>query len=630
MSTITFKNGKTVNFDGTPSPDDIDEVATKMGITPDTPPQSSQNILQKGFNLFMQPIENTAVRAGESIADLGLTGINKITGGALDKYTPEGNLSQALTRSENTPMSVPFTGAQIKPISQETPESIAGNAVSTVALGLGNPTLAGGAIGAGSAMQDNKGPGETLLDTAASALGGKILELGFNAVTPLISKAIQNYGAPLVEKLSSYIPDTAKNAFSDLVDKINTATPSISDKQILPKPVSDVINKVGNYGAPSDAVTQVQKARQNVADVYEKTMPFTPTELRKESSLLDKTGDNTFTTLAKYGVNPVSPDAQANLQQVSDQFANATQHAQANEHAYFNLDQIKANAFDNINKNIPSETSRETAKLKVENEIDALTKANKKSLVQSADGQTMINSDLAERLRRTGNSWTPFNATDPEKIGTSTGYALSNAVRDQVEKQGTFPAYREANKEWGKVIHAQEMLQKIEGSGKSFKVLGGLSGSISRKVLSGVFGLHTGGLGGLVLSEMGSEYGAQVLSNPELRTYFDRAVIERLGNREATPAIVKQLTEQVENHINAQKGLLQLPAPRPLGSPENPHIMGGPTTYEEPAKTINRSNGPVSKIKIPKVPEPYIPDNKLPVIDMGSNKPKKSLFPTIR
>ena len=37
MSTITFSNGKSVNFNGTPTPEDIDYVAKQMGIQPNQP-----------------------------------------------------------------------------------------------------------------------------------------------------------------------------------------------------------------------------------------------------------------------------------------------------------------------------------------------------------------------------------------------------------------------------------------------------------------------------------------------------------------------------------------------------------------------------------------------------------------
>ncbi|MDE2022420.1 MAG: hypothetical protein KGI71_05930 [Patescibacteria group bacterium] len=48
MATVTFANGKTVTFNGTPTPDDIDYVAKQMGIQPDTPSSSAPTPVDSG------------------------------------------------------------------------------------------------------------------------------------------------------------------------------------------------------------------------------------------------------------------------------------------------------------------------------------------------------------------------------------------------------------------------------------------------------------------------------------------------------------------------------------------------------------------------------------------------------
>lgn len=339
-----------------------------------------------------------------------------------------------------------------------------------------------------------------------------------------------------------------------------------------------------------EAVTNAQK---KIAESYEKTLPLTPTQQIKEANLLEKTGDNVYTILAKHNINLGSKEAYGQIQKVSDKFESATNKAKNSEHAYFSVNEIKQNAEQHIDETIPSETARRTAKAKVNAEIDAIVESNPKATTLDANGNVKINSDLAERLRKTGNSWTPFNASDPEKVGRSSGYALSNAVRDQVEKEGTFPSYREANKEWGKILRAQEMLNRIEDSGKSFRVPGGLSASISRRILSGALGFQTGGIGGMIASEIGSESLAKIMANPEYRTWFNRKIVQNAGAKQ-TPEVIARLSKEVEDYIKKSESRLRLPAPRPLGSAENPHIMGGEnkTTFEAPAKTINREKLP--------------------------------------
>lgn len=359
-----------------------------------------------------------------------------------------------------------------------------------------------------------------------------------------------------------------------------------------------LLNKAGNFIARSSVVDKfipeteqriqakanmVNEAKANIANEIKKAIPLTPTQLAKEEILFRKTGANAFSTMAEYGVIPGQEDAASKLQEVSDQFQNATRHAQNQEHAYFNLDEIRANAMAQADRNLPSLTARETAYKNINSEIDAAIKEGKDSIIEGPNGEKLAKSNVIERLRQAGNSMTPFNASDPQKIGRSTGYALSNAVRDQVDKEGTFAGYREANKQWGQIIHAQEILNKVKDSGKQLKTMGGLSGAITRKFLSGTIGLHTGGLGGLVLSELGSEYGAKVLSDPQLKTYFDRKLIERFGEKNPTPEAIHRLEQEIREEVDRRSRMLMLPA----GDPSKIAIPMGAPAMQAPNKFAN-------------------------------------------
>lgn len=370
----------------------------------------------------------------------------------------------------------------------------------------------------------------------------------------------------------------------------------------------------GGLGAAKNLISPtedaVNKAKASIADQYEKTLPLTPTQKAKEASLLANKEDNVYTTLANNGINLGSDQAPKQLQDLSDQYANATQHAQINEHSFFNVDEIKANAFDQINQRISSETARQTAKNTVETEIDALIKANPKSVTTGQNGERMINSDLVERLRRTGNEMTPFNASDPQKIGQSTGYAISNAVRDQVDKQGTFPAYREANSEWGKIIHAQQILGDIDNKGKPFKVPGGLSGAIARRVLSGAIGFHTAGVGGAILGEMGSEYGAKIMANPELRTYIERQTIDNFNNgQKITPEVITRLKQQVDDYLSKQSSMPQLEAPQSIPLGESTPKMTPPNKIGNDIQQNSRILQNTRQLPAPRTNEIAIPLN---------------------
>lgn len=316
-------------------------------------------------------------------------------------------------------------------------------------------------------------------------------------------------------------------------------------------------------------VEDVANARAGVEKAYEQTFNMTPTQMAKEAAAKTRTGGNLFSTLAKYA--PDVTDGKGNfdiakantgLDNASNQFKDALSSAASKESTIFNLDKFKQYAEDGTDNSIKTATGRVTAKLRIDNEIAALQKEqpNLFSEIQR-DGKTVtgITSDGIEQLRQSGNAMTPFNASDPERINASAGYSLGNAARKIVEEEGTFPSYRQANKEWGQIIDAKTKLQKLADTGKKFRTPGGFAGSIARKVASGVIGFHTAGYPGLVLGEMGSEYGAKVMSDPALRTIFDRAILNK-SDQSQIPDIVAKLKGEIDAHEAKQAGLPRLPA----------------------------------------------------------------------
>src|SRR3990167_3014176 len=75
MSTITFENGKKVQFSGTPTSKDIDEVATKMNLgAPSAPPKTS---FGKKVAEFVAPTATKAygkIQAGEKLTGRDVAG----------------------------------------------------------------------------------------------------------------------------------------------------------------------------------------------------------------------------------------------------------------------------------------------------------------------------------------------------------------------------------------------------------------------------------------------------------------------------------------------------------------------------------------------------------------------------
>ena len=340
----------------------------------------------------------------------------------------------------------------------------------------------------------------------------------------------------------------------------------------------------------------ITKAYENVSKEYERALPFSPTEKRKEAERLARSGENIFTTLSKQGIplkqsadGKIDPVVLDHLDDVNSLFADTANKISKEEKGYFNLSEILDNAYKNIDSNLESATARRKAKQKIQNEVFDLFNEGIDSL-KNEKGQTLVKIDTADRLRQIGNSWTPFNSADPEKIGQSTGYALADAVRKNVEKYATIPSTRQFYKEWGHILHAKEKLSNLIGTGKTMKTVGGLSGEIARKVLTGGAGFHTGGFGGMILSQLGGDYLAKVLSDPEIRTMVNKTIIENADKKINPNIILQKIQSEIDDVVRTRSERPQLPAAKYMeGQPykginREPIVVGGntpPKDYEE-------------------------------------------------
>jgi hypothetical protein len=305
----------------------------------------------------------------------------------------------------------------------------------------------------------------------------------------------------------------------------------------------------------------VSEARNRIANAYRKSLPLTPTQRAKEASRLANTGDDVFTTIAKYNINAGDlQNAVDDLDNISNIFSSPASQAVANDPTQYSLTKVLDKVYKNIDERINSAVGRQTAKDKATKEVVTLLKEAGSDVILDKDGNPQLNARLMSRLRQIGNDMTPFDATDPTKIGRSTGYSIADAVRDVVEEDGVFKNYRQLNKEWSQILNAKEILQDFVDKGKKFKTVGGLSGTIARRVLAAGYGFRQGGIGGAVLSSLGSETAADLLSNPAFRTYWDRKLVEHAGQK-ATPEIVEKLTKEIDDFLVKQSKLPRLPKP---------------------------------------------------------------------
>ena len=157
----------------------------------------------------------------------------------------------------------------------------AGRATQTAALGLG-PVAGGATYGLGSAMEAGRGPVGTIAETAAGAIGGKLLDvLGkpvFNAVGKVVDKVTPQFLQDLVAKGGTALTDFAKA------------------HEILPKQISDYVNQTAG---------KVETTANKPFDAAKEKIVGTPTEQAAKARLVTQNDTNT-------AINAFAPKLTAN------------------------------------------------------------------------------------------------------------------------------------------------------------------------------------------------------------------------------------------------------------------------------------------------------------------------------
>lgn len=572
MARIRFENGTVVNFNGNPTQADVEEVAKKLGIVK----QNNQK----------QYVSEPEVGIGQSIAQGVASPFLKLYETGKDIVKGSYKIGQSLVAKAK---GEDERAMQLLEESKKETETAGDYGYFGKVKGM-------------TKLREGVGVGLEIGSYAIGAPGVKnIFAQGAKAIMPNILK-LAGYGAKTGAVSGLGIGLQEEDATLGSVAK-TTAGGAITGAIVAPAlsaGITGVTKAAYATGLPQKIMTKtkagqqflskvVNDARQRIVKAYEKSLPLTKTQLTKEANKLSKTGGNVFTTLAKYNIDVGNLEqAVDDLNNLSDIFSAPSSNAIKSDPTKYNATKLLDKIFNNIDERIESEVARESAKQTATKEIAALIKANKSNIIFDKNGNPLLGSELMSRLRKIGNGLTPFNASDPQKIGRSTGYSIADAVRDAVEEEGVFKSYRALNREWGQIINAKELLEDFLASGKKFKTIGGLSGTIARRILSAGYGFSRGGVGGAILSSLSADTASDILSNPKLKTFFDRLIIQN-SEKKITPEIVSKLTAEIEDYVAKQAGTLRLPKPstiyvNPKGTPNKAGFTTTPVVKTVPKK----------------------------------------------
>ena len=466
-----------------------------------------------------------------------------------------------------------YSGGLVAPVPQNYGDVMkdVGRGIQTAGMGIPSLAAGGATIGLGSSLEQGNDLFSlpTAFETVLGGAGSKVLGL---------------IGKPLMSATGAVIGKVTPQILQDVASKGSQAIEDFAAKyKILPDSISKPLNALVN---PPITNTAYSKAVSKVADAYDKSLPLTPTQRVAEADLLKKTGTNASHTAAIEGWNIGDQNLAQQMEDTTSHLRSATKDAASQETARFDISKVLADAESGLSS-FASADSRNSAKAEIQKQVQAIL-AEHPSDVITKDGVTTVSSKVMEQIRQAGNEIGRYDMGDVQGVKMNAGRSLANAVRDRVEADGTFPSYRAANKKLAEVIHAKETIGDLLDSGKQFKRIGGLSGAIASKILGGAAGLHAGGLGGMVLGELGTGYAAEILSNPRMRTYFSRKLIEASGEKPSA-AIAEKLKGEVEAFIQKQRST-GLPAKIPGRNYSTAMEMGGKPVIDPQSPNINRTS----------------------------------------
>lgn len=512
-------------------------------MTPAAAPPDTRNVFQKVAGTFVDPIAVTGERFGEAVGAAGLQGANAVSGGALDRFTQHHfghTLDQGIQSVTDAGSTVPLLGTPIQASNKDTAEEVGGRALSTIALGA-KGILAGGALfGAGGAMQQDKDTFGVAADAIGTALAGKILQYGFHATSPYIAKAMEQYGAPVVAKIAHLVPEESRAAFNAFADKIGASVPDVAGAEVLPKPVSSVINKTNDVvGAVADA--PFKAAESAVADKFSSEM---------SPSRAGRLVDNRVKELDKLeSGNAVIRKAIANGNSKGIDVKRILANTDLLQGAVDNSGTIRTThdggAVDQLNEFIKPQEDvisktllREGKTIPVSQLEEELKQAINDSPVKGGAkirALKTLSQDIAgyklDAVDAEGNPWVegksegephiPLATVHDAKVdkyanidysnpeSSRTDKVLARALKENVENNTDSVDAKKLNAELAQHYAVLNLLEKLDGK----KVAGGRLGKYFAQTVGAVIGGHFGPLGGIVGAEAGGALrGAQMAS----------------------------------------------------------------------------------------------------------------------
>lgn len=488
MATVTFSNGKKINFNGNPTPQDIEEVSQKFGMsaTPassPTPQGSTQtDATQPKVGLMqglIRGIASPVLRGVANIATLGDLGNQAAYdkdnsqgvsfGDYLGSYRPIGATKDAQgndlsfgkrladtvgTGLEGASFAIPgseaveaagegATGA----IGAATDAAKAGRFVKAAKIGASEGATIGGLAGAGQGLQDPNGDtASTLVSTGIGAVGGGLTGGLLGGAGGLIGKA-----------------NSASRSAAAVEDNLS----DLSDIESKNKSVANAIAKAKDSGVDAKNIIANTDMMRGSVD-----------------------SDGTLRTKQEGGV----------LSQYQKFMDNKEGMIRANlvkEGKTMPLADVESALKKTVNKSGLEGSSLTAAHNQVRAEIEGYKYRT------LPDGTIPLSSLQDAKVSK----YRTLNYDNPES--QQIGKTIASGLKDVIEKNTSSIGVKNLNKELGGHYATMDVLEALDGK----KVKGGRLGKYVARTIGGMAGSHLGPVGTLVGADIADRIQGSILKN---------------------------------------------------------------------------------------------------------------------
>ena len=539
MAVIQFETGQRVRFDGNPTQRDVDEVAARIGVSK----PKEQNFIQSLASPFIKTAE-TSRRAVVGIGGLAAAaGASALGKDDLSKRIFEGTAKYV---DPNRAQSYGLLG-ETKPLT---------DVKEAAGVGL---ELASYLPGARAVATPVKLGFKGLLKKAAVAGLKEGAQSGF----------LGGAGRATQEK-DSTLGDIATKSFVEAVAGGVLGSASGVGFGVAGR----VFGAVAGRTVPRLRTARAAKLEQEIADEYTKALNLNKSQRTRQL----RGSKDTALFLAREGV-PINvsngrldaTDAIEAISQKSRAENTAFKRLLTDSGEYVNLDKARRSALASVEG---EGTAREAAIRKVNDEFDAYIRQNGDTLVKNADGTVSLPAARANTLKQDAWSRSRFNqlSTPAERTEAGASRIVGNSLKDGIEESVTDVNVKEMNQRLGDLAEASWILQSRDGQ----PVVGGRLTRLFARLTGSVIGANAGPLGGVAGTATADQL-ADLLQNPNVRTWYAQKLLKSLRGRQGGQGLVEEAQRILEERAAARstRKLLGSGAggPIPLGGPSS---MGGP------------------------------------------------------